>query len=1114
MDEREQLEQAIADIEKQRELLGDSVVASAVSAMRAKLKSLPRSIQPMEAEQQRKQVTILFGDVSGFTAMSEAMDHEEVSMVINSLWSRVDQAILELGGHIDKHIGDAVMAIFGVPAAREDDPERAVRAALRIHSAIEAWKQELSGADAVWKAHVDGLRLRIGINTGPALIGAVGSTSEYTALGDTVNLASRVESAAAPGSTLISHDTYRHVRGIFEVTALEPLSVKGKSEAVNVYVVKGISPHSFRMTTRGIEGIQTRTIGREAELARLGSVFQTTQSSNSTHLVNIVAEPGTGKSRLLQEFTRRLDERAEPLQMFRGRATADMEKVPYSTIKALLAAAFEIQESDRAAVAREKLERGIQLPATPTNSQAAAHFIGQLIGFDYSTSPHLKGILGDARQIHDMAFHYLAEYFAGLAAQSTVVIYLDDIHWADSASLEWIDYLLRTHPSLRLLVVCLMRPTLFERHPDWRVESEQRTRLDLEPLTDVQCRQLVVEILQKLPEVPSALVDVIVQKAEGSPFYIEELIKVLIEGGVITPRTSEWTVDMTKLQALKVPATLAAVLQARLDTLAPREREMLQLASVVGRIFWPNMLAHMRNPAIETADADRALQQSLQTLRSKELIFESGQSTFADTSEYIFRHAVLYDVTYESVLLKLRRVYHRQVAEGLIWLSSERAGEYAGRIGEHFELAGQVADASRWYMRAGRQAHDTYAPEAATNYYQKALAFLQDSSDEVELRLDAFQLLGEVLTWQARYAEAIDDYKSMLEAAVRAQELKAQSQALLGLSFCLASQGDYRGALQHANQAEELARQSNAKPLIAKALWAQGTTRHRLGEPQAALSLGEEALAISMELDDRSEMARCMNLVGAAYYSLGDYPQAEKYMQNALALFQELGNRPQSMDQLNNLGVVADARGDYNTAFLRYHSALEIAREVGYRDGEIVFLTNRGGEQLALGNYDASEADLRRAIGLAGKSGSWILPNTYYYLSEACLRAGKLDDALQAAQTSLALGQTDGSPEYIGAAFRALAMISKEIGRPISASAVGGPDVQECDGEEFFSESIRVLEEGNMDGERARTLREWARYELRDGHTERGAKMWKQARNIFDRLGAEMEVERMAQMPS
>ena len=269
MSEHEQLEKAIAAIEAQRAILGNEVVDIALASMREKLAALESRREP----QQRKQVTVLFADVSGFTAMAETMDHEEVSGVINSLWSRVDKAILEQGGRIDKHIGDAVMALFGTPIAQEDDPERALRAALKIQSEITAWKKEFDDPLSNQPSRAQNIQLRIGINTGPALLGTVGTTGEYTAIGDTVNLASRLEHAAPLGGILTSHDTYRHVGGVFDVTALEPISVKGKSEPVQVYRVNGIKPRSFRVTTRGVEGIETRTVGREPELEIMKAVF-------------------------------------------------------------------------------------------------------------------------------------------------------------------------------------------------------------------------------------------------------------------------------------------------------------------------------------------------------------------------------------------------------------------------------------------------------------------------------------------------------------------------------------------------------------------------------------------------------------------------------------------------------------------------------------------------------------------------------------------------------------------------------------------------------------------------------------------------------------------------
>jgi class 3 adenylate cyclase/predicted ATPase len=1116
MEEREQIQQAISSLESQRPTLGDLVVETALYALRERLERLDGRSRAPSVAQQRKQVTVLFADVSGFTAMSENMDHEEVGTVINSLWTRVDEAIIHHGGRIDKHIGDAVMALFGAPTAREDDPERAIRAALRVQSELEAWKQEYAAANPPLKAQVLGLRLRIGVNTGPALIGTVGTTGEYTAIGDTVNLASRMESSATVGSILISHNTYRHVPEVFEVAPLEPIKVKGKKEPIRVYRVDGIRPRALRTAGRGVKGVRTRMIGRDVELALLQARYRQSISLGRTRLITVVAEAGTGKSRLLSEFARWLQTQPDQARVLTGRASPDMAMSPAALIRDLLSAVYEIQDADRAALARQKLEDGMRGPESgDAHDTAPAHFIGQLIGFDFSNSPHLTGILADAQQVRDLAFHYLGELFAEWTRAQPVLLLLEDVHWADSTSLEFFDFLLRSYPDLPLFILCSARATVFEQHPEWAAESDRRLRLDLQPLSREECGQLVLEILHQVPDVPSALVNLILDKAEGSPFYVEELVNVLIDGGVVVTGDAEWHIEMAQLPRLNVPATLTGLLQARLDTLSPPQLETLQQASVVGRVFWPSLLEQMQNPDRRHVQVPAEVLQSLDALKAKNLILRSQGAGPADAAEFLFKNGVLHDVTYESVLLRLRRIYHVQVAEGLVRLAGERAGESAGRVGEHYEKAGELARAAEWYVRAGKRAQETYATDAAASYYGKALSFLAEKSDPESLSLqrEARQRLGEVLIWQARYTEAIGNYRSMLSESEDQQDLQAQAHALLGIAACLSSQGDQRQAMEHALRAEQVARQAGAHTEIARALWAQGSASYRLGEGQEALSRAEQALAISAELRDQNEMARCLNLLGAAYYSLGRYEESERYWEEALRLFQKLGDRRKGMDLLNNLGVIADARGDYSTAFQRYDDALEIARQMGYRDGEIVFLSNRGGEQVALGSYAAGEADLVLAIELAGTAGSWILPNTYYSLSEASLHLGKLGKALECGLTSLTLAKADGAPEYIGAAYRVLAMISKELHAPVEVP--GGPDDKRelCQADELFGESLHVLEEGNIEGEQARTLREWARYELRDGNHELGAARWEQAREIFGRLGAQLEFERMAQLP-
>jgi len=1116
MSEIEQLKQAIAALEAQRSALGDAVVDAALGPMREKLATLEgKSAQPQES-QQRKQVTMLFADVSGFTKMSEQLDHEEVSGIINALWSRLDKTILDQDGFIDKHIGDAVMALFGTPTAREDDPERAIRAALAMQAEIKDLKATFGSSNPHLQPLVNNIQMRIGINTGPVLLGTIGSTGEYTAIGDAVNLASRLEHAAPVGGVLISQDTYQHVRGIFDVTPLDPIGVKGKSEPIQVFVVNARRPRSFKVTTRGVEGIETHTVGREIELEKMKAALNAMTESSQTHLVSIVAEAGTGKSRLLFEFMRWLEDQHFSLSLFKGRATQEMSKTPYALVRNILSTSFEIQDSDTAAVARKKLEQGILAGSGDSQDTSAyAPFIGHLIGYDYSDNPHLKGIQGDARQIRDLAFHYVTQYFVNTTQQKPGVVLLEDIHWADKGSLDLLEHLMNQQPNLQLLIITLTRPSLFEQRDTWGSGPTQHIRLDLQPLSTQDCRRLVADILRNVPKIPSALVDLIIERAEGSPFYVEELIKTLIDDGVILRGEDTWQVEEDRLSDLKVPATLTGVLQARLDNLPARDREVLQQASVIGRVFWNKILENMHTPETQRIDPPSAIADRLNLLEKKEVIFHRGTSAFAETPEYIFKHAILHDVTYESVLLKLRRVYHVQVAERLIELGGERIDEIAGRIGEHFELAQEWLQAAEWYTRAGIQAQETYAPEAAASYYQKALGFLKnhDSVEQLKRKLEVCRRLGEVLNWQALYTDAASTYQMLLDISKENGDLESQSRAHFGMATSLGYQGDQHSALESALQSEKIARKVDSSIDLVKALWIQGTIRFRLGEPQAVLELGEQALAIATELNSPDEIGRCLNLLGAAHYVNGRYQQAEEYFERALAIFQERGDRRQGMDLLSNLGVIAEASGDYDLALKRYQNALEISRQSGYRDGEIVFLANRGGQYVALHNYDQAESDLVEAIRLAGAAGSWVLAPTYTNLAQALLGQGRADEALVAAQRSLDLGRVDDSPEYTGLAWRALGMITAHTGEPISVKDSETEQTGSYTAEACFGQSVNALTEAGLDGERARTLREWAKYEIRAGGKAKGMTLWEESRSIFEELDASMEVERMRQAP-
>ena len=1115
-EERELLEQAIAALEARRTLLGDEIVDVALASMREKLAGVEGGARTSREPQQRKLITVLFADVSGFTPMAEIMDHEIVNDVINSLWFRVDKAILDHGGRIDKHIGDAVMALYGTPTAHEDDTELAIRSALQIQSEILDWKRELSESLPSYQTQIQNIQLRIGINAGPALLGTVGLTNEYTAIGDTINLANRLETAAPKGGILISHEAHDLVRGVFNVTELEPIMVKGKSEPIRVFTVQSVKPRSFRDTTRGLEGIETRTIGREKELAKMKYAFEETISSNQTHLVTLVAEAGIGKSRLLFEFGKWLETLEQPVQIIKGRSVQETTHIPYSLLRGILSSSFDIHENDRASIARQKLEHSIQKYSRDKgNAILHAHFIGHLIGLDYSKSPYLRGILGDARQIRDRAFHYATQLFADMAQRHSLVILLEDIHWADTSSLDFFDSFLMKRPDLPVLIVSLARSNLFEQRPDWGTAPVQTLRLDLLPLSEADTRRLIREILQKVPEVPETIMDLIIRKAEGSPFYVEELIKVLIEGGVIIRGEDRWLAELSRLSELKVPATLTGLLQARLDGLIPNIRETLQQASVVGRVFWMDIVAHMHNPEIEYVENEAPVRERLWVLRSNELIYRYEESTYKESSEFIFKNQILHDVTYESVLLRLRPIYHSQAAERLVEVGRERINEFAGRVGEHYEHAESWIKAAEWYIRAGRQAQNTYAPDSAIHYYQKALDFLNKHGDQEHLgsKLEVMQWLGEVLNWQARYSDAVEIYTAMLKEAETGGNVVAQSRASQCLATSHSFQGNHQTALECATRAEQLARKTDSKVEIAKALRIQGNSRFRMGESQTALMQAEQALAMFTELGNQDEMARCFNLLAAVHYVSGRFDEAESHWEKALKIFQELGNRQQGMDLLNNLGTMADGRGDYEAALERYDSAVKISRETGYRDGEIVFLTNRGSELVSLKRYDEAVNDLRSAIRLAGTTGSWCMPLAFNCHAEALAGLGRYEEAFYSARQALVLAEEDNAPEYIGQAWRTLATICDRIDDAVWFSDWETHQMGRYDAETCFSRSAKIFTDAEIEMDRARTLREWAWHKFRRGEKEQGLKMWREARDIFAGIGAHLEVERMQSLP-
>jgi ABC-type oligopeptide transport system substrate-binding subunit/class 3 adenylate cyclase len=714
MTDREQIEQAINALENQRAVLGDDVVDAALVSMREKLSAL---VEAQQETQQRKLATVLFVDIVGSTSMTHNLDPEETMAIMDTALQRLAIPVYAHGGRVTRYMGDGFLALFGAPVARENEPEMAILAGLNILAEAQVYAREV---EEQW--HIQDLNVRVGISTGLVFIGG-DSEDENTIMGATVNLASRLEKAARPGTLLISHHTYQHIRDVFDLELLEPITVKGFTDPIPVYRVHRAKPPDFHMTTWSVAGVETSMIGREPELLMLQNMFRDAIEDAEVHIVSIVGEAGVGKSRLLYEFEKWVELLPEEIWYFKGRATPETVTMPYGLIRHVFTHRFEILESDSAAQVREKFRAGMSV-ALNSNQ---ADLVGQLLGLDFSTSQAVQAQLG-SDSFWEHATDQLVRYIQTMASEP-MVIFLEDVHWADDSSLDLLNYLVTALPNTRLLIMCLARPHLYERRPNWGEGQDFHTEINLKPLSQRASRALVSEILQKADSIPAELRDLIVEGAEGNPFYVEELIKMLIEDGVIKHGEDHWQIEMDRLAGVHVPPTLTGVLQARLDSLPSEEKQLLQRAAVVGRLFWDAAVFELKSKMGDELDKEK-ITSLLEAVRDRELIFRRERSAFAGAEEYIFKHTLLREVTYETVLLKLRRVYHRQVARWLEGAAGKRIGEYLGQIAGHYELGGEGEKAVEYLLQAGDQARLTYACHEASGYYQRALRLLDEQGEQ------------------------------------------------------------------------------------------------------------------------------------------------------------------------------------------------------------------------------------------------------------------------------------------------------------------------------------------------------------------------------------------------
>ena len=882
----------------------------------------PSSATPSDQQRQMTAVSVDVKELAEILYESGA-DTERAKATLDALWSAFADLAKESGGVLQSRVEAAGLFLWGRDRSREDDAENSIRAALAMKDRALAETQKALGA--TWEPTEENpLPFASGITTGPVLLERDTHSGSYNASGAPITLAVRLKDTAPPGGVIVAHETFTLVRGVFSVFQREPLRVRGRKDPIETYLVTQVRPRAFRLRAMGIEGVETRMIGREIELRLLQEALTLTLEDGDTQVVTVVGEAGVGKSRLLFEFSNWTDIMEQTVWFFQARATQPSMLQPYSLTRDLFSFRFQILDSDPLSVVHEKFVKGVE-KFMGAGSERKASFIGQLVGFDFTSKPEVKAALADGDSFRRVAQEYLGELFTGASRMNPVMIHIEDIHWADDRSLDLINNLVRDNTNLPLFVLCMARPSLYERRPQWGEGQRFHERIQLEPLSQLSSRRLVRELLKNVPEVPAMLRDLVVDRADGNPFYIEELIKALIDDRVILKGEGAWSVDTTRLSTVRVPATLTGVLQARLDTLPQQLSQLLQRASVAGRIFWDAAAIRMsEQTAGLTADE---VQGMLENLRDREMILQREESGFAGTVEYVFRHAILRDVTYDTVIPRQRRALHKLMGDWLIEVGGERAGEHTLLVAEHYARAEEASLAATQLARAAERALRLAAYDEAGTLLQRAREMVSGEGHETQ-RVEIDLLRADVESLRGDYARANEIMKPALAEARLAKSPVLQAKLLGQLGRVAGWLGDMTGSRAYLEEALKFARAANDTSSLIFTLRQMGNLIV-LTEPKQALGYHQESVELARRAGDRHSEATGLNSLAIGYALDDDLPKAESFYIQALEINRALRDRSSEAMVLGNLAGVHASVGQLERAEREARDSVAICNEIG-----------------------------------------------------------------------------------------------------------------------------------------------------------------------------------------
>jgi class 3 adenylate cyclase/tetratricopeptide (TPR) repeat protein len=986
-----------------------------------------RSLEPVPApREQRKTVTVIFCDVTGSTALGERLDPEALRRVMARYFDEMKAAIERHGGFVEKFIGDAVMAVFGIPKVHEDDGLRAVRAAADMREAITRLNKKLE------RDHGVTLSARIGVNTGEVV---AGSSEQTLVTGDAVNVAARLEQSAAPDEVLIGERTYRLVRDTVVAERVEPLELKGKVEAVPAFRLVSVSGTAADRAPR----LYSPMIGRERPLALLLQLFEGAVADRACHLFTILGSAGVGKSRLVEEFLRRLEDAG----VLRGRCLPYGDGITYYPVLEIVKAAAGLADFDAPGVVEAKVCAVLE---DDEQQEVVCSRISQLLGVQEAASPE--------EETHWAIRRFLEAH----ARKGPLVVVFDDIHWGEPALLDLIEHVADLSKEVPLFLLCMARPDLLDLRPTWGGGKMNATTASLEPLSNEECERLIAGLLGAA-DLPFVVAERITDAAEGNPLFVEEMLEMLIDDGRLERSNDSW-VAIGEIAEVAVPPSISSLLEARLDRLGSDERAVIERASVVGKVFYGGAIQ-----ALFGNDPPRNLREIVLGLVRRELV-RAERSTLPGQEMYRFRHLLIRDAAYEGMPKDLRAELHERFAGWLEEIAGERIDEQQEILAYHLEQTVElrrqlgplgeaeieIARRAALHLReSGDRARDRGDLQAATHLYGRAVDLLpQDDATYPDLLYELARSMSET----ERRKESVGILQRARDLAQERGDLRTEWLSRLSLSAVLTSvephavvTARFREEIHEAIGVLESLGDERAQARAWLRLAGTEWMPCRYGEAIACLTHAHE---IARRADDRhslDEIAETM--VGAMYF--GPTPVEEALDRTAEMLSDSLLSPPSRGLVTGFRGGLRAMAGELDRALEDYEAAERILRDFGLLPGGII-LMQRGLTAAMYGDPVRAEAAHRRHYEVLEEAGDQgYLSTVAATLAASLAELGQLEEAERFARIGREAAAEDDVASH-SAAEAALAMVLSARGDFEGATVAAQRSISVAAGSDMYFE--------------------------------------------------------------